>query len=422
MSQKFETSLPDGGQVYVDPGVDPAKAAGVAAYAAGIHARRGSAALPKQQLPLQQPRPPIPVLSGGPVQGRGGAGTMADFARAERAFATQGAPAPMGPDSIIEEAAPVAPPPQQRRQVHTAASLGLVMGDILPEAATQDPSFQQGHGSHFAANQPHLAAKYGVMRQGQYIAPQRLLQAQSPKGQLSPQTVADLETLQRLQSGEGGPLPRENDTELRKQVDASAAGAAARVGNEPGDREVGTATDEERSAKLKRAIEQMDAFEFNQWRQLTMRQFLHSEDQREIIEKRLKPLDITDLLMTNRAEQRIPIIPGKYEVTLHSFDGQTELALKRLAMQESRSVDVGEQYMLDKHSFMSLAAGLHKVNDKPFPTIFDASGNFDDKLFLEKFNQVMKLPLHMLASIGINQMWFEMRVRKLYSATALGNG
>ncbi len=181
-------------------------------------------------------------------------------------------------------------------------------------------------------------------------------------------------------------------------------------------------TDEQRAEVLKRAIDQMDAFEFNQWRQLTMRQILHSEEEREAIEKRCRPLTIDEIIATGRIQQRIPIIPGKYEVTLQSFDGQIELALKRLVMAESRSVDVGEQYTLDKYSFMTLAAGLHKINDKVYPDIFDASGVFSDELFFSKFNQVMKLPLHMLASIGVNQMWFEMRVRKLYSATAVGNG
>jgi hypothetical protein len=85
-------------------------------------------------------------------------------------------------------------------------------------------------------------------------------------------------------------------------------------------------------------------------------------------------------------------------------------------------VDVGEQYLLDKHSFMSVAAGLHKVNSREFPGILDDEGNFSDEKFLTKFNQVMKLPIHMLASIGVNLWWFEMRVRKLFKADEVGNG
>lgn len=417
---KGEVSLPDGGP-FIAAGVDPAKALGVQAYQVGIAARRGATGLPKADLPLTQERPPIPLLSGGPVQGRGGKGTMADYARAERAPAAlpplAGAPVAGGPGSIIEEAPPPPAAAPQRRTVHTAASLGLAPTDLLPEAAQEDPEYRQGYGANYAAHQPHLAAKYGVVRNGQHIPPQRL--GGAPKG-LRPETLKDLEQLQRLQQGE--PVVGEDDAAARRHVEAGMGGAAARVGNEPGDNSIKAPTDEQRAEVLKRAIDQMDAFEFNQWRQLTMRQILHSEEERETIEKRLKPLDIGELISTGTIRQLIPIIPGKYEVTLQSYDGQVDLALKRLVMAESRSVDVGEQYTLDKYSFMTLAVGLHKINDTVFPDIFDANGNFVDDLFFKKFNRVMKLPIHMLASIGVNQMWFEMRVRKLYSATALGNG
>ena len=422
-SPKGEVTLPDGAPPFIAPGIDPAKALGVQAYQVGIAARRGGA-LPKADLPLTSPRPPIPVLSGGPVQGASGVGTMADYARVERlqAQAPLAGAIPAGaPGSIIEEAAPATPPPQpqQRRPVHTVASLGLAPADLLPEEAKQDPDYRQGYGSEYASNQPHLAAKYGVIRNGQRIAPQRL--GGTTKG-LRPETLKDLEQLNQLASGAQTQGLDQDDAAARRHVEQGMGGASARVGNEPGDNRIHAPTDEQRAEALKRAIDQMDAFEFNQWRQLTMRQILHSEEEREVIEKRLQPLDIGDLIVNNVIRQRIPIIPGKYEVTLQSYDGQVDLALKRLVMTESRSVDVGEQYTLDKYSFMTLTVGLYKINDTLYPDIFDSNGVFDDKLFMAKFNRVMKLPIHMLASIGVNQMWFEMRVRKLYSASAVGNG
>lgn len=423
-----ETVLPNGGPVYLDPNIDPSKLSGSAAYTAGILARRGG--LPKADMPLHRERPPIPHLTGGPQPGMPGNQTMADFARAERG---QGRPdplmaqvfsqAPVG--SIIEEGAPMpspgraAPPARQ----HTAASLGLAPADTLPEQARSDPAYQQGYGSEYASNQPHLAAKYGVVRNGQLIPPQRLGGGLG-RSTLSPKTVEDLNRLHQLQAQTAAPGLDTDDETARKAVVDGIGGSAARVGgvsSGPPIKPEGE-TEESRNEMLKRAIDQMDAFEFNQWRQLTMRQILHSEEERSLIESRLKPLDLGELLRDGVIRQRIPIIPGVYEITLQSYDGQIELALKRLVMTEARSVDVGEQYLLDKHSFMSLAVGLHKINDKPYPDILDKEGVFNDELFFKKFNMVMKLPIHMLSSIGVNQMWFEMRVRKLYSATAVGNG
>jgi hypothetical protein len=414
---KGTTVLPQGGAVFIDPRVDPA----TAAYTAGIAARRGG--LPKADLPLHPERPPIPTLIGGPPEGSMPR-TMAEYAGMERG----GRPPPVavpqpGPraPSIIEEAAPLPQPPAQARRA-TVASLGLAPNDLLTEQAKGDPAYRHGPGSEFAANQPDLAARYGVMRGGQYIPAQRLGRTGAPS--LSPQTVADLERLRQLQDGATAPGLDQSEADGRKAVTEGLGGSAARVGGvsqgdpikPPGE------SAEDRNKVLKAAIDQMDAFEFSQWRQLTMRQILHSEEEREAIESRLKPLDLGDLLRDGHIRQRIPIIPGKYEVTLQSYEGQVELALKRLIMMEARSVDVGEQYLLDKHSFMAAAVGLHKINDKVYPEIVDKDGVFNDELFLKKFNMVMRLPIHMLASIGVNLMWFEMRVRKLYSASAVGNG
>src|SRR5688572_214884 len=353
--------LPPGGQVYVDPSVDPGNLVGAEAYKAGIMARRGG--LPKQDMPLSPPRPPIPHIEGGPGRGDPGGHTMADYARAERAAAPAQASLPRPQSSIIAEAPVQAPLPKKA----AAPNLKLAPTDLLTEQAKADPSFRQGYGAEFACNQPELAAKYGIIRSGQFIPPQKLSNP-SDKSALRPETLQGLEQLKRLQDGQAiSPGVEAEETAAREAVSSGIGGSAARVGGVKTDETGRTkaVNEEERNKALKAAISQMDAFEFNEFRRLTMNQILHSEEERELIESRLKPLDLAELLTHGVIRQRIPIRPGEYEITLQSYEGQVELALKRLVMAEARSVDVGEQYLLDKHAFMSVAVGLHKINDKP---------------------------------------------------------
>lgn len=402
--------LPPGRLPYVAPGVDPSKLTGSAAYAAGIAGRRGSGARVAQpNFDLEQKRPPIPLLTGQPERGDSGH-TLADYARRERA--SQAAPPP-GQPSIISEA------PAPAHGAPTVGQLGLQMGDTLPDGVEQDPAYLNGPGARLAVNQPALAAKYGVLRNGQFIPPQQL--GGGRKG-LSPQSVAGLKALSDMQSGSGAPGLDQSDEDAEQAVSAGLGGAAGRAGNLPGDKSTAAASKEEVDKKLRQAIDQMDAFEFNEWRQLTMREMLNSEDQRKVIEGRLKPLSIDQVLSAGLIKQIVPIIPGKYELELQSFDGQMDLSLKRLVMSEAKSTEVTEQYLLDKYSFMSAALGLYRVNDKIFPDVTDENGDFNDALFYARFNKVMKLPIHMLASIGVNIMWFEMRVRKLFRAETVGNG
>ena len=46
----------------------------------------------------------------------------------------------------------------------------------------------------------------------------------------------------------------------------------------------------------------------------------------------------------------------------------------------------------------------------------------DEDAFWKKFEYVARFPFHMLASLGVNYFWFDVRVRKLFVAEKLGNG
>ena len=100
-----------------------------------------------------------------------------------------------------------------------------------------------------------------------------------------------------------------------------------------------------------------------------------------------------------------------------------DLALKRLLMEESKSVEVTERYILDKFALMTLTAGVMSINSNPVPyKIHDKDGKFDDDQFWLKFGWMLKRGIHVLASIGANHTWFEMRVRKLLVAVRVKNG
>jgi hypothetical protein len=98
------------------------------------------------------------------------------------------------------------------------------------------------------------------------------------------------------------------------------------------------------------------------------------------------------------------------------------LALKRLLMLERKSIEAPDRYLLDKFQIMTVACGLRSVNKVLLPDHLDKDGNFNDEMFWQKFNRVVKLPFHMIASIGVHYYWFDVRVRKLFVAEKLKNG
>ena len=71
---------------------------------------------------------------------------------------------------------------------------------------------------------------------------------------------------------------------------------------------------------------------------------------------------------------------------------------------------------------MTVALGLVKINSTVMPEHTDDKGNFNDEKFWIKFNRVMKLGFHILASLAVNYFWFDTRVRKLVVADRIKNG
>lgn len=293
---------------------------------------------------------------------------------------------------------------------------GILQNDILPEAARQDPSFREGHGSMYAVNQPHLAHKYGVIRNGRAVVPQEL---DTGRPGLKGKTVEGLEAVakfnQQRQAVETG------DSAAERAATEGIAGEAAKLANPSGEGDVKPVTEEQRS-EVERAMKNMDEYDFNAFRDIMMKDLINNDEQRKFVEERLQPLDLSQLIMDGRVSQHVPIVPGRYEPTFQSFTGEEELALKRLLMEERKGIEAPDRYLLDKFQLMTVALGITRINTTVLPTHLDQHGNFNDELFWKKFNRVLKFPFHMLASIGVHYYWFDVRVRKLFVAERLKNG
>ena len=71
---------------------------------------------------------------------------------------------------------------------------------------------------------------------------------------------------------------------------------------------------------------------------------------------------------------------------------------------------------------MMVALQLVSICNKQLPSYTNDAGDFDDEKFLKKLQALSKFPMHMIASIGVNTFWFDIRVRSLFVAEKVGNG
>ncbi len=377
---------------------------------------------------------PIPRLDGEVVPGL----SMVEQARLQRGLPQDGSLSeapdltggmmrpPAMRSSIIEGNAHEQDAASAPRNTQDQLLSGLTQTDMLPPEAQQDPAFQRGHGAMFAVNQPHLARKYGVMRGGQRVHPQQLHEqatrvqqvrsSGTPVGKGTPFKPETLESLKALEDFNRARTAEEPDDGDKKIQAAALKGPAGGVG----------ATEAPLSEEERKAIlEDMDEFDVSRARNALFKDLLNNEKQRDIIERRLKPLKLSELIMKGVVTQRVPIIPGEFEPIFQSYSGEEDLWTKRLIGEEIRSngTSGSDSYTLDKFLLMGLTISLHSIaNMPPLPDYRNAKNEFDPEAFWEKYKIVSKFNYHMLASLAANWFWFDVRVRKLYKAEDLGNG
>jgi len=400
-------------------------------YAQGAELRRRPAPIPKYSEPVAGGNNVmIPRLDQ-----EGDGRTMAEVARqqrplapsvadAERLGASFGGELPMpqvqGSRGIVEgtthQEASFDP-----RASAPGAAMGILTGDVLPEAAQHDPMFQPGGGSMYAVNQPHLARKYGVMRNGQHVPAQALSnpqrqartagggkpQANSP---ISQNTLEGLSALAEFNKRRDQVEADDSDARVEQAALNGPAGGAGKTEKKLSD------------AERKAVLEEMDEFDVSRVRNAMFKDLLNNDEQRTVIEKRLKPLDLTELITSGRVRQVVPVKPGVFEPIFQSYSGEEDLHIKRLLGEESRSNNITDQYALDKYSLMGLTVSLWGINKHALPEYRNAQGEFDEESFWKKYKVVARYDFHMLASLVANWFWFDVRVRKLWRAEDLGNG
>lgn len=147
---------------------------------------------------------------------------------------------------------------------------------------------------------------------------------------------------------------------------------------------------------------------------------LNNKKRRREIEGRCSEMSFEDLIMRDEVQQIVPIRDdGKFTVIFRSLTPEESLFIKQYMAKEQSP---NEGYMLEKYSLCQLCCSLISINGKAFVDHRDSDGSPDEVLFKKKLNQLMKKSGYIIADLGVNYMWFDLRVRKLIAPEKLGNG
>lgn len=251
---------------------------------------------------------------------------------------------------------------------------------VLPPEAQHQPGFVKGIGSMYAANQPALKKQQHEAVDGY-------------KPVLSEKTRASMEALAAFQTQAQHMQEEKADDALTTPEDKKRQDDVANLGKQV----------EKTNEDLYKDLQEM-LDDPRQWN------LLNNPQRRKEIEGRLVKMDITDIIVYGEIRQDVTIVPDKLTVTYRSVSGEEDLAVKQLMFGEHG----GDKYLLDKYTIMQLSMALVAINGDELPTHLDEKKKWKEELFLRKYEKVIKFPIQFIADLGVQYLWFDERVRRLF--------
>jgi len=267
--------------------------------------------------------------------------------------------------------------------------MDLLPTDQLPPEAARDPLFDAARPRFAKAQDPELARKYGVLRNGirvRFDVPGPVPSAEPP----SPAPVTEAPSI--VSKKTEVPKPEETAPEPEPQ-EPQGEGEA----------------------------EGMGAMDLARVREIVTENVLNNHEQRLLVESRLKGKILLADMLLNRPVRQTVVIDEDLRITFEAVPYQVELANKQQIATEAANAAVFNEYLNDKFILYGVAASIYAINDNPVQSMY-VNGKFDWNSLEAKFQWMLKLPIPLITMFSIQYHWFFMRLQNAVKAKQLKNG
>lgn len=296
------------------------------------------------------------------------------------------------PPQYVTPAPNQGPPPPAPRIL---ALPNALPNDLLHHTAYADPLYAQAADKEpLAIKHPLLARKYGIIRGNTH------LQLRASDNTWQPPTPT-------LSEAPPWSAPAADDR----------APPAPAVPSAPSKEEEDDAPD----------LGSVNDLDLARIREMMWADMLNNPEQRQLIEKRLAPLDkgaaIRDMLTGKMVQQRVPIVPDVFEPVYSQLPFWVEQKLQERMVRLLGNLDTNKPHIGDRYAFWGLVCSIVELGGKPLGTVYSADlKDLDDAKFRAKEQVLVGLPVELIASLGVHYMYFSIRMRSLFQLQDIKNG
>jgi hypothetical protein len=233
------------------------------------------------------------------------------------------------------------------------------------------------------------------------------------------------ETMDKVAGGER-PSQLSSDTvrglqALRKEVDE----VKQKQPPPPVEEEPAARPQEGSQSQLGESLQEKDDLEMEYLLDRLKQDLINNDEQRDLIEKRVKPMSLADGISSGEFKQLVPIHEA-LNVMYRSVSPMEIEHIRRLVLEMQLRDERLANLSVDRFSLMQTVASIVHINGEALPTHIKDPGTiraeFLDKPFLDKYAVIGGYPSPFIHTLSTHAYWFDLRVRKLFTMEALKNG
>lgn len=240
-----------------------------------------------------------------------------------------------------------------------------------------------------------VGASYGVnqrMAAGEFDGPVSMAEAKKQKRRMSQQTEEALkamdQTVKEATGESDAPKPDLSEPEVEDDKD-----------------ELDRADKE-----LQRSAVDLDGI-------VHARNSLLREERRKVIENRLEPLDLADMITKREIQQNVPVVPGRMEFLFRTLSHEENIFCLRYVYEFPGS----EAYVNELLNTAKLVCSIVAINEAMLHNHMKGK-EVDRDEFQAKWDQVVSFPVQLVGDMSVQLIWFNNRVNKLFDIDNLKNG
>lgn len=245
-------------------------------------------------------------------------------------------------------------------------------------------------------------------------------------GKDRPMTIAQIAEAQRVATSQpDAAAPAALSPQTIEVLRATAEASREQLKKEPVVETTEKEDKPEPKKKLEEDIDRLDDFELERLMRSVQNDVINNDKERAAAEARASEIDFADGMANSEFTQWVDIIPGRLKVQFRTINSLEHQAIRLWIFNMAQKDPRIDRLASEIYGIATVVAAVAQINQTKQPAHLIGEGydrEFNETVFQKKYEIFRLMPMPLIHAISVHAGWFDMRVRKMFTADFVKNG